>query len=204
MAPLVQPPEDDGPPPRSQRRAGGRPVSLSAAAAVLTAVHGAYEAAAGTGFPTQSTLGLRGAAAAHVGATAAWVWVAERRHDPRGRRLAAALDGVAVASALTHFVAWPATWRFGVPVLQTGAEGMSAPWARGYTALLHCWAAVAALAVARDVPAPHRRWALAGVAAAPLVALASHRELRWVREEAAVSVRWWNRALAEDHQSALT
>ncbi len=110
----------------------------------------------------------------------------------------ALLNGVALAGAVTHYVAWPVRWKGGLPLLEEGAEGLAPRWTRWYNALLYTWGMTAAAAVIVETPAEVRPWALAGIGAIPLGALASHRKNDWAREQARLRPRWWNRAFVVD------
>ena len=148
----------------------------------------------GVGLPGQKAFGLRGAAAVHAGLLAAWI-TAARRGSTRANRAVALLDGAGLAGAVTHYVALPIRWKWAVPILQEGAEGLMPGWTRWYNALLYAWGVTAAAAVVFETGREVRPWALAGVGAVPLVAVASHRKHDWAREQARLRPRWWNRAL---------
>ncbi len=112
-------------------------------------------------------------------------------------RAVALLNGAGLAGAVTHYLAWPIRWKGGLPVLQEGAEGLTRGWTRWYNVLLYAWGMAAGAAVLLETPGEVRSWSLAGVGAAPLVAVASHRKRDWAREQARIRPSWWNRALTE-------
>lgn len=168
-------------------------VGFSVASAMLTVLHSAYELAGGVGLPGQKVFGLPGAVGAHGLLLGGWLGAA-RRGSSRAKRAVALLNGLGLAGAAMHYVAWPAGWR-GLPLVVDGAEGLSGRWARGYNAVLYPWAVAAAVAVRRETRAEDRRWVVVGLGSMPLVAAASHRKVEWVRHQAALRPRWWNRAL---------
>lgn len=169
--------------------------------AALATVHSAYELAGGVGLPGQNGFGLSGAVPAHAVVVVAWV--GRPQHGSRAAKGATALlNGLGLAGAATHYVAWPVRWRGGLPVLEDGAEGLRGAWARWYNPVLYLWGVAAALAVARETPPGTRCWALAGLGCAPLVAEASHRKHDWAREQARLRPRWWNRALRPEGSAA--
>ncbi len=130
----------------------------------------------------------------HAGVMTAWI-NGSKRSSMRAKRAVAVLNGVGLAGAVAHYVAWPIRWTGGLPVLQEGAEGLTPRWTRWYNALLYAWGVTAAAAVVETRPEV-RPWALAGVGAVPLFAVASHRKHDWAYEQARLCRRWWNRALA--------
>lgn len=166
---------------------------FTAANAMLTALHSAYELAGGVGMPGQKVFGLPGAVGAHGLLLARWLSAA-RRDSRRGKRAVAVLNGLGLAGAAVHYVAWPVRWR-GLPLVGDGAEGLSGRWAPGYNGVLYPWAVAAAVAVWRETLPEHRPWVVVGLGTMPLVAAASHRKVEWVRDQAALRPRWWNRAL---------
>jgi hypothetical protein len=173
---------------------GPRRVPFSIANAALAALHSAYEVAGGVGLPGQKVLGLPGSVAAHAVMLGAWVDAATSAFGGR-RRAAAVLNGLALAGAAAHYVAWPIRWRGPLPLLTDGAEGLRGGWARWYNGLLYLWGGAAAGALARERHRGDGPWIVAGIGAVPLVAVASHRKHDWVREQASRRRRWWNRAL---------
>lgn len=121
---------------------------------MLTVLHSAYELAGGVGMPGQKVFGLPGAVSAHCVLVGGWLGAA-RRGSSGARRGVAALNGLGLAGAATHYLAWPVRWR-GVPLVGEGTEGLSGWWARGYNAVLYPWAVAAAVAVLRETPAEDR------------------------------------------------
>lgn len=107
--------------------------------------------------------------------------------------MVAALNGMGLAGAVSHYIGWPVSWR-GLPVLLDGAEGMRGAWVRAYNVLVYGWMAAAAMAVIREADRDVRPWVALGLGTAPGIVLASHRKLKWVRAEARRRPRWWNRA----------
>ncbi len=167
---------------------------LTIANAALFLAHSCYELAGGVGLPGQKVLGLSGAAAAHAGLVAAWISTSRRR-STSAKRAVALLNGLGLAGAATHYVAWPTRWNGPFPVLVEGAEGLRQRWTHWYNALLYAWGTSAALAVVLETSSEQRSWAVAGLCSAPLVAAASHGKHDWVRDQARLRPRWWNRAL---------
>ncbi len=176
-------------------RGGAGVVGLrfTVANATITVLHSAYELAGGVGLPGQKVFGLPGAVAAHGLLFAGWL-DAGRRASRGAKRAVALLNGLGLAGAATHFVAWPVRWR-GLPLVTGGVEGLSGRWARRYNAVLYPWAVAAGLAVLLETAGEDRPWVLVGLGSMPLVTAASHRKHEWVRHQAGVRPRWWNRAL---------
>jgi hypothetical protein len=160
----------------------------------LAAVHSAYELVGGVGLPGQSVFGLSGGVVVHATVISAWIR-GSRGGSQAAKGGVALLNGLGLAGAAAHCVAWPMRWRRGLPLLEEGAEGLRGAWARWYNVVLYLWAVAAALAVARETPPGARRWVIAGLGSVPLVAEASHRKHDWAREQARLRARWWNRAL---------
>lgn len=166
---------------------------FTVANATLALLHSVYELAGGVGLPGQKMFGLRGSVAAH-GLLFAALLGAARRDSTRAKRAVALLNGLGLAGATAHYVAWPVRWR-GLPLVVDGVEGLRGRWAGRYNAVLYPWGIAGAVALVRETPAEDRPWALVGLGSIPLVAAASHRKHKWLRHQAYLRRRWWNRAL---------
>ena len=159
----------------------------------LTAAHHGFELAAGVGLVLQPELGLTGAGALWGLQLPAWALLAWRG-DPRSDGLLAAWSGAALAGAAVHFLLWPTRRsRLGLPVL-ADAEGMEGAGLAAYNAILHVWAAAAAVSLLSDIPKGRRRWALAGLATLPLQRASAAHHFAWLADRATDAPAWWNRA----------
>ena len=162
----------------------GRP--WTAATAAAAAVHDVYELVGGIGLPGQETVGLVPSVVGHAVGYPAWV-----RRAERDERAAAALVGLSIGAAVTHFAVWP-TRRL---LLVGRAEGLTEEWTRAYNVVLYGWLAAAGGAMLRELP--RRRWPLAVAVAAGTRALlpaAMFRKVRYIERTSTERPRWWNRA----------
>jgi len=94
---------------------------------------------------------------------------------------------------IVHFSLWP--WhcnKLGIPAL-IEAEGLSPASLPAYNALLHTWAAASALSIMREVRPGARRWALVGLATAPLLRRSAQHHFSWLEHESLTNPAWWNR-----------
>jgi hypothetical protein len=141
----------------------------------------------------QPELGLGPACALWGSVLPGWLFLALNGDESRWDPLLAAWSGASLAGVGVHFSLWP--WRFnglGLPVL-TEAEGLAPSSLPAYNLLLQAWALVAALSIIREVRPGHRRWALVGCAAAPLLRRTARYHFSWLKEQALTNPAWWNR-----------
>lgn len=169
----------------------GRP--WTTATAILTAAHHGFELSSGVGLVLQPELGLGLATALWGTGIPAWIRLAAKGDDTRWDPLLAAWSGASLAGVLVHFNLWP--WRLnrlGIPFL-TEAEGLNSSSLPAYSALLHVWGAASALSIMCEVRPGARRWALVGLATAPLLRRSAQHHFSWLRQEAVSNPAWWNR-----------
>jgi len=169
---------------------GTGPVGWTRLSLLAAATHSGYELGSGSGLPLVAVLGPYGGAAAWLtGTTALWRVLGR---EPFPRRTAAVVNGAGLAGVVAHYTSWPSRrTAFGLPWLVT-AEGLAPSRMRTYNGILYAWGAASAVGAWRSPGS--RTWALVGLAAAPLLARASHREFAWMRRRAITSPAWWNRS----------
>ena len=165
----------------------------TSATAILTAAHHGFELSSGVGLVLQPELGLGLAGALWGAGMPAWIRLAERDNDTRWDPLLAMWSGASLAGVIVHFSLWP--WRrnkLGIPIL-IEAEGLSTTILPAYNVLLHVWAAASTLSILRELHPGTRRWALVGLAAAPLLRRSARHHFSWLQQEALTNPAWWNR-----------
>jgi hypothetical protein len=163
------------------------------ATSLLTAAHHCFELSSGVGLVLQPELGLGGAAALWSTGIPAWAHLAAKEDAGRWEPFLAVWSGASLAGVVVHFTIWP--WRYnklGLPVL-TEAEGLPASRLPLYNTLLHVWAVVSALSILREIRPGSRRWALIGLATAPLLRRSAQHHFSWLKQEALNNPAWWNR-----------
>lgn len=158
----------------------------------MVAHHG-FELGSGVGLVFQPELGLGGASLLW-GAIVAGEVLLNQVDGRSGGRFRSAAAGLALAGVLVHYMLWPWELRRGLPRLQA-AEGLRSEQLRTYDAILLGWGAAAAMAVLFDGEPGQRRWAVAGLAATPLLIGSARHHFRWVSRKAVETPAWWNRAL---------
>jgi hypothetical protein len=164
---------------------------LSALAALGTAAHHGFELRAGVGIVFEPFLGRRLAVALWSAVLANWLASARTGRHPR---LLAHGNGAALGGALVHFVLWPWELRRGIPAL-TEAEGLTADQLPAYNAVLRCWIAAAALALAFETPRDGRAAAFSGMLMGEPLRRSARHHFRWAREQARREPGRWSPAL---------
>jgi hypothetical protein len=162
------------------------------ATAVLTAGHHVFELSSGVGLVLQPELGLGFAGALWGTGIPAWMRIAAK-DDTQRDFLLAVFSGAALAGVVVHFLLWP--WRrnmLGLPVL-TEAESLAPSTLPAYNALLHAWAVTSAMSIMRDVRPGARRWAVVGLATAPLLRRSARHHFSWLKQQSLANPAWWNR-----------
>jgi hypothetical protein len=162
---------------------------------MLTAAHHGFELFSGVGLVLQPELGLGCSGALWGTAIPTWIRLAAKSEATRWDPLLAAWSGASLAGVAVHFSLWP--WRrnkLGIPVL-TEAEGLRSSSLPAYNSLLYVWAVASTLSIIREVRPGTRRWALAGLAAMPLLRGSAQRHFSWLKEEAVTNPAWWNRGV---------
>ncbi len=92
--------------------------------------------------------------------------------------------GVAVAGAGVHFVEWPWSLKFGALPWLDQAEGMPESHLPAYNAILWLWMVGGVGSIARETSREHLKWALAGIATAPLLLASARHHFAWARAQA--------------------
>jgi hypothetical protein len=178
--------------------APGRPLTRLSTLTLLG--HVLFELAAGVGMPLASVLGP---------VPAALVWTVSAGAVTRGARRApasadpvfATVNGLGLAAAVAHLVAWPSRrTRTGVPWL-TECEGLGPELMPSYNVLIQAGGATAvtaSIAENRSAPAWRPLWCLAAV---PALVAAQRWEHARLRDRADRRPAWWTRRLRR-HPSA--
>jgi hypothetical protein len=162
---------------------------------IATALHHAFELAAGAGLVFQPYVGLRGATVMWSVVFPGW-FVAAARGSARWDRPLAFLTGLSIGGAAVHFTLWPWEMRAGLPLL-TEAEGLEPGQLPAYNVVLYGWALAAIAALAKETPRGARRWALAGMATAVPLRFSARHHFTWIKQQGREHPAWWNRALAD-------
>ena len=157
--------------------------------------HVFYELAAGVGMPLASVLGPTAAAGVWGAGTVGGLRAASRWPASRDG-VFAAVNALGLAAVLGHLASWPRTRRFGLPWLRS-CEGMGPELMPAYNVILDVSALGAAAGLLSENRRARRRWALAGLALAPVLAVAQHAEHRALTRRAHAQPGWWNRRLVE-------
>jgi hypothetical protein len=162
--------------------------------AAFTAAHHGFELSSGIGLVAQPELGLAGAGFLWATQIPTWITLAAKG-GTRWNRLLAVWSGAALGGVVVHFLVWP--WRrsaLGIPIL-TEAEGLGDSKLPAYNALIYGWGAASALSIALEMAPRDRRWALLGLAAAPLLRRSAVHHFSWIVDQAATRPAWWNRGV---------
>jgi hypothetical protein len=157
--------------------------------------HVFYELAAGVGMPLASVIGPVPAAGLWATASAAALRAAGRRPSTNGGPWVGLMNGMGLASVLSHYTAWPSRrTRLGTPWL-IECEGMGPDLMPAYNATLYVTAVGAVGGLVRESRGGRRAGLLLAAAAPPLLIAAQHWEFRRLQEQARQRPAWWNRQL---------
>ena len=174
---------------------GAKP--LNALAALGTAAHHAFERRAGVGVFLEPWLGRR--RTNFFWGVAIPVWVATALGGrSRDEPLLAFNAGTAVAGAVVHFAGWPWSFRLGIFPWLDEAEGLPPEKLTAYNAVLWSWLVGGAGSLVSEVRREHLKFAIAGLATAPLLLASAKHHFRWAREQAERDPAGWSPWLLAD------
>lgn len=167
---------------------------FNAVATLGSAAHHAFERRAGVGVFLEPWLGRRltnrfWALVLPYGLLGA---IRGRRRDEPTLAFNA---GIATAGALVHFSEWPWSLRLGFIPWLDEAEGLQPEQLPAYNMILLTWLLSGAASVLVETRRENRRYALAGLATAPLLALSARHHFAWASEQAKANPARWSAAL---------
>jgi hypothetical protein len=180
---------------RRRRRNGLRGAQpLNAIATLGTAAHNGFERWAGVGVVLEPWLGRR---ATNVlwSVVLPFGFVRAFAGSERDEPLLAFNAGIAIAGMGVHFVNWPWSRRWGVLPWLDEAEGLTPAQMPTYNAILWAWGLAGAGSVLLETRREHVKYALAGVATAPLLLASARHHFAWAREQARRDPELWSASL---------
>jgi hypothetical protein len=169
---------------------------LNALATLGAAAHNGFERRAGVGVFLEPWIGRRAtnvlwSVALPVGFVRALVG------DERDGPLLAFNAGVAIAGMGVHFVDWPWSRRWRVLPWLDEAEGLTPAQMPAYNAILWTWLLAGAGSVLLETRREHRKYALAGVATAPLLLESARHHFAWAKAQARRDPERWSASLLD-------
>jgi hypothetical protein len=167
---------------------------LNALATLGAAGHNGFERRAGVGVFLEPWIGRR---ASNVlwGVTLPLGFARAVRGDDRDGPLLALNAGVAIAGMLVHFVDWPWSLRWGLLPWLREAEGLEPEQLPAYNAILWAWVLGGVGSVVRETRREHLKYAIAGVATAPLLLESARHHFAWAKRQAHEDPQRWSAAL---------
>lgn len=180
------------------RMRGRRPFQpLNAIATLGAAAHNGFERWAGVGVFLEPWIGRRASnvfwsVTLPVGFVRALVGD-DRRDGP----LLAFNAGIAIAGMGVHFADWPWSRRWGVLPCLDEAEGLTPAQMPFYNAILWTWLAAGIGSVVLETRPEHRKYALVGVATAPLLLESARHHFAWAKEQARSDPEHWSASLLD-------
>lgn len=180
-----------------RRRARHRSMKpLNALAALGTGAHHGFERWAGVGVFLEPWLGRRRTNLVWCSALPLWLLsaLAGREHD---EPILAFNAGVAVAGGLVHFGDWPWSLRLGVFPWLNEAEGLPPEHVNAYNSILWAWLAGGVGSVVAETRREHLKFAVAGIATAPLLLASARHHFKWARRQAERDPESWSPWLLE-------
>jgi hypothetical protein len=167
-----------------------------ALAGVGAAAHNAIERWAGVGVFLEPFLGRR---ATNVlwSATLPWSLITAARASERDRPMLAFTAGFSVAGATVHYVAWPWSLRGGIVPWLEEAEGLEPELLPIYNLSLLVWLTGGVGSLLLETRRVHLKYALAGLATAPLLSASAAHHFAWARRQAAIDPGRWSKSLLE-------
>jgi hypothetical protein len=170
---------------------------LNALATLGAAAHNGFERWAGVGVFLEPWIGRRAtnvlwSVSLPVGFVRALVG------DDRDGPLLAFNAGVAIAGMGVHFADWPWSLRWRVLPWLDEAEGLRPEQMPYYNALLWAWLLGGVGSVMFETRREHLRYAIAGVATAPLLLESARHHFVWAKQQALRDPRRWSAALLDD------
>ena len=169
---------------------------LNALATLGTAAHNGFERWAGVGMVLEPWLGRR-ATNALWATVLPYGFVRALHGTEREEPLLAFNAGIAVAGMLVHFVDWPSSRRWGVLPWLDEAEGLTPAQLPAYNAILWLWMLGGAGSVLLETRREHLKYALAGLATAPLLLESARHHFAWAKRHAREDPARWSAALID-------
>jgi hypothetical protein len=170
---------------------------LNALATLGAAGHNGFERWAGVGVFLEPWVGRR---ASNVlwGVTLPIGFERAVRGGERDAPLLAFNAGIAIAGMIVHFVDWPWSLRWrAVPWLEE-AEGLTPAQLPAYNAILWVWLAGGLGSLVFETRREHLKYALAGMATAPLLLESARHHFAWAKRQARSAPARWSSSLIED------
>jgi hypothetical protein len=169
---------------------------LNALATLGAAAHNGFERWAGVGVFLEPWIGRRATNA--LWSVTLPVGFARALHgSERDGPLLAFNAGIAIAGMLVHFADWPWSRRWGVlPWLDT-AEGLTPAQMPYYNTLLWLWLAGGVGSVLTETRREHVKYAVAGIATAPLLLESARHHFAWAKVQAREDPEHWSAALLD-------
>jgi hypothetical protein len=177
---------------RSER--GFKP--LNALATLGAAAHNGFERWAGVGVFLEPWIGRR-ATNALWSVTLPFGFARALHGNERDGPLLAFNAGIAIAGMGVHFADWPWSRRWGVLPWLEEAEGLTPAQMPYYNTLLWLWLLGGAGSVLLETRREHVRYALAGVATAPLLLESARHHFRWAKAQARRDPEHWSASLLD-------
>jgi hypothetical protein len=177
-----------------RRRRGRSFKPLNAVATLGTAAHNGFERWAGVGVVLEPWIGRR---ATNVlwSVVLPVSFVRALAGDDRDAPLLAFNAGIAIAGMGVHFVNWPWSRRGGVLPWLDEAEGLTPAQLPYYNAILWAWGLAGAGSVLLETRREHVKYAVAGIATAPLLLASARHHFAWAREQARRDPEHWSASL---------
>jgi hypothetical protein len=178
-------------------RAGRPHQPLNALATVGAAAHNGFERHAGVGVFLEPWIGRRAtnllwSVALPVGFVRALIG------DDRDGPVLAFNAGVAIAGMGVHFADWPWSLRWGLLPWLDEAEGLTTEQVPYYNALLWAWLFGGLGSVVLETRRSNLKYALAGIATAPLLLESARHHFAWAKQQARRDPEHWSAALLDD------
>jgi hypothetical protein len=170
---------------------------LNALATLGAAAHNGFERWAGVGVFLEPWIGRR--ATNVLWSVTLPVGFARALHgDERDGPLLAFNAGIAIAGMGVHFADWPWSRRWGVLPWLDEAEGLTPAQMPYYNTLLWLWVLGGVGSVLVETRREHVRYALAGIATAPLLLESARHHFRWAKVQARRDPEHWSASLLDD------
>jgi hypothetical protein len=175
---------------------------LNALATLGAAAHNGFERWAGVGVFLEPWIGRRAtnvlwSVTLPVGFLRALVG------DERDGPLLAFNAGIAIAGMGVHFADWPWSLRWGALPWLDEAEGLTPEQMPYYNALLWAWLLGGAGSVLLETRREHLKYALAGVATAPLLLESARHHFAWAKQQASHDPERWSASLLDSTDTAV-
>lgn len=169
---------------------------LNALATLGAAAHNGFERYAGVGVFLEPWIGRR---ATNVlwSTTLPVGFIRALMGDDRDRPMMAFNAGIAIAGMGVHFADWPWSLRWGFLPWLDEAEGLTPKQLPYYNTLLWLWLAGGVGSVALETRRSHLKYALAGVATAPLLLESARHHFAWAKQQALRDPEYWSAALLD-------